>query len=252
MDQDYLRDVQYKDGRNLAARADLHAKYGTAPIRWFPWMVEQVDWPHGGDVLEVGCGTGWLWPNVTAALHLTLTDLSEGMVAEAATRVAQCDNLTLVATHVADAQALPFADDSFDLVLANHMLYHVPDPTRAARESRRVLRAGGVLVAATNGRAHMQQLGAVIGADGLAEFSRRFGKENGAAILGEAFASVEWRDYPDELHCTDADDVVAYIASMSPGEVTPDQRALLRDEVDARMVDGVFRVSKETGLFLAR
>lgn len=252
MDQDYLRDVQYKDGRNLTARADLHAKYRTAPVPWFEWMSQQVDWPERGDVLEVGCGTGWLWAEVPAPLRLTLTDLSEGMVAEAAARVAQCANITLVATQSADVQALPFDDGSFDLVLANHMLYHVPDIGQAVRELRRVLRPSGLLVTATNGLAHMQQVGKVLGGPGLSEFSRRFGKENGAAILGETFGAVEWREFPDELHCTDADDVVAYIVSMAPGLFTDDDHAALRDEVAARMVDGIFRITKETGLFLAR
>jgi len=255
MDQDYLRNVQYKDGRNLTARADLHRKYGVAAAGWFPWVVQQIDWPSGGDVLEVGCGTGWLWPNVQTPLRLTLTDLSAGMVAEAAERVAQRDNLTLVATHVADAQSLPFADDSFDLVIANYMLYHVPDIPQAVRELRRVLRPQGQLAAATNGEAHMRELDDVVTAvihRPMADHATRFGTANGAAILGGAFDSVEWRGYDDELRCTDADDVVAYIESMSPGEVTPEQRAALRDEIEARMVDGVLRVSKETGLFLAR
>jgi len=49
-----------------------------------------------------------------------------------------------------DAQWLPFADASFDCILAMHMLYHVPDRDLAIAEMRRVLRPGGVLLALTN------------------------------------------------------------------------------------------------------
>ncbi|MFP3901921.1 MAG: hypothetical protein ACLFXM_13790, partial [Acidimicrobiia bacterium] len=60
-DQAYLRDVQYRDPTKLTARANLHVKYRTAVKPWFPWIVGQIRWPAGAEVLEVGCGAGWLW-----------------------------------------------------------------------------------------------------------------------------------------------------------------------------------------------
>jgi SAM-dependent methyltransferase len=224
---------QYKDGANLTARADLHAKYGTAPIAWFDWVAQQVDWPVDGDVLEVGCGTGWLWASVTTPLTLTLTDLSEGMVAIAAERVG-------ARAMVADAQALPFDDASFDVVVANHMLYHVPDRAQAIAEFARVLRPHGVLVAATNGSNQMKEL------IDVGRLTAAFGRENGAELLRTQFAHVEWRTYEDELRCTDVDDVVAYVRSIDKSD-DPD----LRDRIAARFVDGVMTITKDTGLFLA-
>ncbi len=59
-DQTYLREVQYADSGNLAARANLHVKYRTGPKAGFPWLASQIDWPASGEVLEVGCGPGWM------------------------------------------------------------------------------------------------------------------------------------------------------------------------------------------------
>ena len=143
-DQDYLRDVQYRDSARLAARANLHIKYGTAAMPWFVWVVKQLEWPRAAKVLEVGCGPGWLWveapPELPSDLELTLTDLSPGMVNEALARVGESGRFRTVQARAADAQELPFEDASFDVAVANHMLYHVPDPGRAIAELARVLR----------------------------------------------------------------------------------------------------------------
>ena len=59
---------------------------------------------------------------------------------------------------VADVQALPFADERFEAVIANQVLYHVPDRERAMSEIRRVLRPGGRLYAATLGHNYLHEL----------------------------------------------------------------------------------------------
>ena len=224
---------QYEDAGNLTARANLHAKYGTSPISWFDWVAQQIEWPENGDVLEVGCGPGWLWTSLKTPLNLTLTDLSAGMVAEAAARVG-------ARALVADAQDLPFDDDSFDVVVANHMLYHVPDRARAIGEFARVLRPQGVLVAATNGGNQMKEL------IDTARLTAGFGRENGEQQLRAQFRGVEWRTFEDELQCTDVDDAVAYVRSI---DKTDDPG--LRQRIASQFVDGVLRITKDTGLFIA-
>ena len=52
-DADYLRDKQYKDATNLNARIALHARFARADEPWYPWLAARVDWPDGGEVLEV-------------------------------------------------------------------------------------------------------------------------------------------------------------------------------------------------------
>ena len=147
-DADYLRRRQYRDPSNLNARIALHAKYARSEEPWYPWLISRVGWAPGTRVLEVGCGSGALWVNVAAMLpdvRLTLTDLSTGMVEAATAAVTPLANVEVVGTLTCDAQELPFADEAFDVVVANHMLYHVPDPARAAAEFARVLTSDGAL-----------------------------------------------------------------------------------------------------------
>jgi SAM-dependent methyltransferase len=257
----YFRDVQYRDSSKLTARANLHARYGTAATPWFSWIVQQIEWRRDAVVLEVGCGPGWLWEQarhgVSADLELTLTDLSVGMVGEAVERVRA--SFGAVDGAVVNAQSLPFAEESFDVVVANHMLYHVPDPTQAVEELARVLRSDGVLVASTNGPSHLRELdeisGEVFGPRRTPRYMEAFGSHNGKAILNAHFATVEWRGYDGDLVCTNADDVLAYLVSLPPGERATDaELQQLHDVLTDRFAanDGKLSVTKETGAFVCR
>jgi SAM-dependent methyltransferase len=104
-------------------------------------------WPYG-ETLEIGAGTGFFTLNLALsgvlAGPLHVTDLSPGMV-QAAERNAAAAGLTVTGA-VADAEALPYPDDSFDLVIGHAVLHHIPDVEQALRESVRVLRPGGRFV----------------------------------------------------------------------------------------------------------
>ena len=99
------------------------------------------------EALEVGAGTGYFGLNLMQAGvvgRLTATDISPGMLASLAE---SAEGLGLaVETEVSEAEALPFADASFDLVFGHAILHHIPDLARAFGEFHRVLRPGGVVV----------------------------------------------------------------------------------------------------------
>jgi SAM-dependent methyltransferase len=261
-DATYLRDKQYKDPTNLNARISLHARFAKADEPWYPWLAGLVEWPQNGEVLEVGCGPGLLWVTIAPLLpqlRLTLTDLSEGMVEAARNVVAPIDSFELMATKACDAQDLPFPDASFDVVVANHMLYHVPEPTRAVAEFARVLRPEGVLLAATNGPNHLDVIieisRQVFGWSSSDFVDRRFGRSSGEAILASTFGDVAWHKHPSTLVCDDPDAVVAFFRSSPTGqEATPEQLAALDAAVAARFhaAGGVVSMSTESGCFVAR
>ena len=98
-----------------------------------------------GDSLEIGSGTGYFSLNLAQAgviERATCTDISPGMLA---TLAANAQRLGLdVRTAEADAEGLPFPDESFDLVLGHAVLHHLPHLDQAFREFHRVLRPGGV------------------------------------------------------------------------------------------------------------
>ncbi|MEU9511955.1 class I SAM-dependent methyltransferase [Micromonospora sp. NPDC048169] len=125
---------------NLTARMALHS-YGTNPHGWFGWLGERL--PLGGDVLEVGAGTGELWQRVSHPGRLILTDFSPAMCA----RLREVPGAGVLRC---DAARLPFRAGSVDAVIANSMLYHLDDPDAALRDFARVLRPQ-VLISATRG-----------------------------------------------------------------------------------------------------
>jgi ubiquinone/menaquinone biosynthesis C-methylase UbiE len=97
-----------------------------------------------GEVLELAIGTGRTLPEYGADVRLTGLDLSPGMLAVARRRASALGRTVELVE--GDAQALPFADASFDTVLSVFSLCTVPDVPRVLAEARRVLRPGGQLL----------------------------------------------------------------------------------------------------------
>src|SRR5690606_21738048 len=128
--------------------------------------------------------------------HYVASDLSHGMLQA----IAAPSRVNL------DAQRLPIAGGSVDVLLANHMLYHVPDKERALAEFARVLRPGGVLLAATNSAQNMmelsellQRVAARLGVATLPPVPINFTLENGGALLQHHFGHVQRIDLPGAL-----------------------------------------------------
>lgn len=105
-------------------------------------------WPDRpfGEALEIGAGTGYFSLNLLQAGAIeraTATDISPGMLATLQENAAR---LRLgVRTAAAEAETLPFGDESFDLVFGHAVLHHIPDLAQAFSEFGRVLRPGGTL-----------------------------------------------------------------------------------------------------------
>jgi ubiquinone/menaquinone biosynthesis C-methylase UbiE len=257
---DYLRKTQYRDDSNLNARANLHARFSTNPYNWLAWQFDQFDFSGRSRVLELGCGPASLWVHnrerLPAGTTFTLTDLSMGMVERARERLAQSAQCHF---SVVDAQRIPFPTHSFDVVSANHMLYHVPDRARALAEIARVLEPGGVLYAATNGDVHLAELYELMdNFDPSLGFGSRvrlgFSLENGRAQLEKYFSVVEMRRQADALEVTEARPLVEYVLSMNSLEkpLSEEQaralEAYFQEKIDA---DGAIHIRKDPGTFVA-
>ena len=280
-DPDYLLDKQYRDASNLNARLALHRRFSTNKGDLHRWIFDHLLDALGPDVriLEVGCGPADLWRSNLDRLprgwHVTLTDFSPGMVEAAGLALAGHD--TQFSIQQADAQALPFADGAFDAAVANYMLYHVPDRPRAIAELARVLVPAGWLFAATNGERHMGELDDLLlphqralqaalaassapNAAAMATINaittndvHGFTLENGAAQLGQSFASVSLDLWDDALLITEVEPLMAYIRSLGAGMAIPeDLMAAIQRDVESRIArDGAIHIGKSTGLFTA-
>ncbi len=253
---------QYADPANLSARAELHRRFGTNPYGWYAWAYDQLDLPAEARILELGCGTGGLWlanrDRVPPGWDIVLSDHSPGMLREASERLSGWNRVSTF--QVIDAQAIPFADEHFDAVVANHMLYHVPELPEAFAEIRRALKTGGHLYAATNGRGHMRELRelarTVTTALRFSDPDRRkvFGLENGTGLLEPRFSNVTPRHYENALRVTEVEPLVAYVLSTANAKaILGDEdverlRRAVRERIDA---DGAVHISISTGMFIA-
>ena len=95
-----------------------------------------------GDVLEIGCGTGFMFEHYSTEARVHAIDVDDDFLARGRERAAHSSNIEVTK---ADAQALPFADESFDAVVACLVFCSIPDATRALSEAKRVMRPGGSL-----------------------------------------------------------------------------------------------------------
>ena len=163
-DQEFLLTDQYKDASNLDARIQLHRRFSINKYGWIRWVFDQLDLPPVCRILDLGCGPANLWAEtlqrVPAGWDITLTDFSPGMVEKAQENLR--DSGRPFAFNIVDAQYVPYDDDSFDVVVANHMLYHVPDRAKVLNEIHRVLQPGGRLYASTVGDNHLRELDEMI------------------------------------------------------------------------------------------
>ena len=259
-DQEYLKNNQYRDGSNLDARLELHRRFSTNSYGWFPWIFDTLETlPNPARVLELGCGPGYMWKEcinrVPDGWNITLSDLSDGMV-DAAWR-------NLVVTGRAfkyeqiSAQSIPYEDETFDIVIANFMLYHVPDRSKAITECRRALRSDGYFVAATVGKNHLKEMNEWflrVKADiNLSSYANPFSLENGAAQLQPFFKQIETRRYVDSLRITEVSPLLVYLkSSIRVGDAPEEEFAKLEQELEGELLsNGAIHVTKDPGLFLA-
>jgi ubiquinone/menaquinone biosynthesis C-methylase UbiE len=262
VDQRYLLTEQYRDSTNLDARVRLHAQFSTNKYGWHRWVLDHFDLPAGCKILELGCGPGYLWhengDRIPKSWDITLSDFSPGMVQAAQQRLA--DVPYPFSYKVINAQEIPFEGASLDAVIANHMLYYVPDRDRAIAEIRRVLRPGGQFYATTVGSTHLRELSELArrfdtgadlsGAGSVASFLL----ENGAAQIARWFPQVSLCRYEDALVITEAEPLVAYILSSTSmsGPIHRDPTAFAAFVREELAKQGAIRVTKDSGLFVAQ
>jgi ubiquinone/menaquinone biosynthesis C-methylase UbiE len=182
--------------------AKVHKALGREPTRY-------------GRALEIGAGTGYFSLNLLRAGLIgeaTCTDISPGMLA---TLQANAERLGLeVHTEPADAERLPFADESFDLVFGHAVLHHIPDLAQAFREFARVLAEGGTVMFA--GEPSRQ-------GDRLARVPKRF-----ATTIAPAWRRAMGAGRAPEIAPGESDEAlegVVDVHAFSPGELSRVARA---------------------------
>jgi ubiquinone/menaquinone biosynthesis C-methylase UbiE len=259
-DQQYLKSDQYRDSSNLDARVVIHQRFSTNPYGWFKWVFDTLlKLPEHAKILELGCGHGLLWKEnrdrIPTGWNITLSDLSSGML-DAAWRNLVVSGRAFQFKEI-DAQSIPFEDETFDAVLANHMLYHVPDRPKAIAEIKRVLKPGGHLIATTVGENHMKEMMDWLRQVHISKvwesFANPFTLENGLEQLKPYFSQIVLSHYEDNLLITEVEPIIAYLrSSIRASELSEDELINLQHDLEKELKEnGNIFITKDSGLFEA-
>ena len=107
--------------------------------------LSEVTFKPSDKILDVGVGTGLTLPLYPSYCDVTGIDLSSSMLAQAQKKVEKL-GLTNVVLREMDASSLDFPDDTFDYVVATHIISVVPEPLSVIKEMKRVTKPGGKFV----------------------------------------------------------------------------------------------------------
>ncbi|MBY6037728.1 class I SAM-dependent methyltransferase [Fictibacillus nanhaiensis] len=256
---------QYKNASNLDIRIRIHEQYSTNQKDWHEWLFEQYEIPPNSRILELGCGSAAFWiknkSRIRNEWNITLSDFSLGMLKDAQTHLQDVSGLSFKQI---DVETIPFAEETFDVVIANHMLYHVPNRQKALSEIRRILKPSGVFYSSTIGLNHLKEFGDLISnytskLDYGSAYSHAeaFGLENGERQLKPFFDSVTLKSFPGDLNISNTDAIITYILSSE----TPAAKALYGEtlcgfkqylEKQKEKNGGYIHITKASGLFVSR
>jgi SAM-dependent methyltransferase len=265
-DPQTLRQQAYATDEKLRVRYATHEQYTVPKVDFAEWALQRLDWRGDEQVLDVGCGPGiyetslrHLFPNVT---YYGL-DFSEGMLEKHPRKQSVV---------MADAQNLPYPSGTFDVVMANHMLYHVPDISRAIQECRRVMKPDGIMMAATNSVDTMPQFRElykrailVLTAPGKQvhlpiPVGNLFTLENGIRQLSRHFYAVVRHDLPGAFVFDQIEPVMAYLEStrsmrepqLPPGVTWDSVMLIVREQIKNQLnYVGELVVHKLSGVLVA-
>ncbi|MCY3979025.1 MAG: methyltransferase domain-containing protein [Chloroflexi bacterium] len=211
----------YATERNLRIHEDTQSKYSVPNIDFVRWTLDTIGWAGDEVVLDIGPGRGNHYACLLQqqpALAYYALDLSPNLLLN---HPCASDRLAL-----GDAMRLPYSDDSFDIVMANHVLYHLADIEAGLAEIKRVLKPDGRLLAATDSQQNLIQLQMLIHRANVflsdngatvkppAQPCEAFALENGTRILARHFYAVVRHDLPCQLVFDDIEPALQYLDSM--------------------------------------
>lgn len=254
--------TQYLNASNISARISLHQMYSTGRPGWFQWIYDNCRICRNMNILELGCGSGTFWTvnldKLPPDINVTITDISEGMIRDAKRNITNSGlSQYNFSYNTTDCCNIPYPNNSFDIVIANHVLFYCNPVTKAVNEIHRVLKSGGRLICSTYSSRHMQEINQlvsdfdsriVLSADRLYTI---FGLDNGCQLLNNDFKQIEKKIYKDSLIVDKAEPLIEYIMSChgNQNQYLLDRYSSFKNFVSDRL-SRPMHITKEAGIFV--
>ena len=258
INKEVVRD-NYKDTQKLQLRKSIHEKYSINKVGFLNWMFAQYQFGNQKKVLELGSGRGEMWNSyfeneelLRYGMDITLSDLSEGMV----DHLNQLFDKKNISVKTIDIEKIPFGNETFDIVIANSMLYHVKDIDLALSEVKRVLKKDGLFYCSTFGEdgmtKYLYDALTDMGIPYKNDMNLLFTLQNGKKKLEKYFDHIERIDYVDSLKIDKVEDYIDYIYSMSSLQgLKREFYSDLLKYFESKKKDGFLYIPKEYGMFVS-
>lgn len=252
---------QYINDDNLNKRISIH-DYGTSTQDFMNWIYDRLNIKEGMKILEIGCGNGLLWKKnmeqIPKHISLTLTDNSDGMLEKV--RQIFLENVSNVCIQYMDAENPVIPKNTYDIIIANHMLYHVNNRDGLFMAINEGLKSDGTFICTTVGANHMKELN-----DELRVFDKninitfyetvnRFSLENGRQQLEKYFSNIKLELFDDNLLIDNADIIYEYACSYpdKTGEILSKRKGEFMQKMTEKIKrKGFYYITKSTGMFKA-
>jgi ubiquinone/menaquinone biosynthesis C-methylase UbiE len=255
-------ELQYKTHQNLSNRINIWS-YGTNPESIYKWIFRNIKLQENERLLELGCGTGNLWLENYKSVNLNnsiiISDASKNMLNTARSKLKNL-NLPLSYKKI-NAEKIPFPDQTFDIVLACHMMYHIPDLKKALLSINRILKLNGRFISTTVSKIHLQELNDFLSEFGLSSekkmfFFSEYRNETARGLLEPFFTEIDFYEYKNTVNITSVDPLMKYIESMFPIEYYPNFQKI-KPQIEEAVIEIIKRKSKFqftgiSGLFNAK
>lgn len=250
---------QYENSDNLKKRIGIY-KYNSNKENWCNWVYKQIPIEPNMKILELGCGTGALWKDnfnsIPENTKVTLTDLNPGMLESCK------ENLKYfrkeINFQIVNIEKLPYSNDTFDIIIANHVLYHLTDINKGLSEVKRVLKDNGTFITTTIGLEDNKELKQIFHNYNKSipfypeKIAKLFGLENGEPVLKRHFKKIIKNEYVNHLEIPETDSILTYAESITGFNDIVKNKEEFKKYLNNELIiqNGKIRISKSTCIFI--